>query len=121
MTGRAGYLRKEGSKKCLPHCQKAEPFPEVTTLDQWQPRPVGEAAQPKHLGASSLSKTALGLHSPANEAQARRMVQQALLLSRQAGTLGEAADMMEEALNKWPVLREQYEYQLKLWRRGIVM
>jgi serine/threonine protein kinase len=93
----------------------------LAALDQWQPRPVGETAQPKHLGGSSLSKTALGLHSLANEAQARRMAQQALLLSRQAGTLGEAADLMEEALNKWPALREQYEYQLKLWRRGIVM
>ena len=35
-------------------------------------------------------------------------------------SIEEAADLMEEALNKWPDLRSKFEYQLKLWRRGIV-
>jgi len=29
--------------------------------------------------------------------------------------------MLEEALNKCPALRNEYESQLKLWRRGILM
>jgi hypothetical protein len=33
----------------------------------------------------------------------------------------EAADLLEEALNKCPRLRDEYEYQLKLWRRGIAL
>ena len=35
--------------------------------------------------------------------------------------LMEAADLMEEACNRWPGLREEHEYRLQLWRRGIVM
>jgi hypothetical protein len=29
--------------------------------------------------------------------------------------------LLEEALNKWPALRPEYESQVKLWRRGILM
>jgi serine/threonine-protein kinase len=54
-------------------------------------------------------------------AQARRMVARAFELSRHPNKLPEAADLMEEAFNRWPDLREQYEYQLKLWRRGVSM
>jgi len=51
---------------------------------------------------------------------ASQMAREALDLARQPGKLAEAADLMEEALNRWPDLREQYEYQIKLWRRGIL-
>jgi hypothetical protein len=45
----------------------------------------------------------------------------AIELSRQPNKLFDAADLMEEAFNRWPGLRRQYEYQLKPWRRGISM
>ena len=32
-----------------------------------------------------------------------------------------AADVLEEAFNKWPGLRTEYQDQLQLWRRGISM
>ena len=31
------------------------------------------------------------------------------------------ADLLEEAMIRQSGLREKYEYQLKLWRRGIVI
>jgi eukaryotic-like serine/threonine-protein kinase len=66
------------------------------------------------------SKTVLGVPSPADEGEARRMATQALLLSRQASALQEAADLMEEAFNKSPELRGDYEHKLRLWRKGVV-
>ena len=56
-----------------------------------------------------------------DEEEAEQIATSALRLARNAGTLGEAADLMEEAINHCPRLREEYEYQLKLWRRGMVM
>ena len=85
-------------------------------------------AQPKKLtkkslpaGAMESTKAALGDFSPANEAEGKKMAAQALKLVRQRGKISVAADLMEEAFRKWPPLREQYEWQLTLWRRGIVM
>jgi serine/threonine-protein kinase len=67
------------------------------------------------------SKTALGSAAAVSERTARDMARKALALARGSGRLAEAADLMEEAFNKWPELRDEYEYQLKLWRRGIAM
>jgi len=47
------------------------------------------------------------------------MAERALELSRQHGQLAEAADMMEESFNKWPDLRGELEYWVKLWRKGM--
>jgi hypothetical protein len=49
------------------------------------------------------------------------MINEAIKLSHNVGNLMEAADLLEEALNRYPEFRNQYEYQLKLWRRGIIM
>jgi hypothetical protein len=49
------------------------------------------------------------------------MVRDALATSRRPGSLMSAADLLEEAINKAPELREQYESQLRLWRRGVSM
>lgn len=66
-------------------------------------------------------KSALGLDAQPSEISAGDMVAKALNLSRQPGQLNEAADLLEEALNKSPSLKEKYEYQLKLWRRGMMI
>lgn len=91
-------------------------------LMKWTPAPPDADPKPKSAMSSEQAKSVFGAqHSPVSEKHAREMVTQAIKLSRQPGKLAEASDMMEEAFNKWPDLREQYEYQLKLWRRGIAM
>ena len=49
------------------------------------------------------------------------MVKEAFQLARDNGRLNEAADMLEETLNKWPSLRIEYEGQVRLWRKGVLM
>jgi serine/threonine-protein kinase len=41
--------------------------------------------------------------------------------AKDEGRLFEAADIMEEAFNKSPSLREKYSNQVRLWRCGISM
>ncbi|HEY0004097.1 MAG TPA: serine/threonine-protein kinase [Pyrinomonadaceae bacterium] len=90
-------------------------------LVNWRPDAAVPIKPPKSAMSSEAAKSVFGeQHTPANEKKAREMAAQAVKLSRQTGRLMEAADLMEEAFNRWPELREQYEYQLKLWRRGIV-
>jgi serine/threonine-protein kinase len=55
-----------------------------------------------------------------NERLATDLVRKAFE-ARGAGRLAEAADLMEEAFNKSPELREKYASQVKLWRCGISM
>ncbi len=66
-------------------------------------------------------KSTLGLLSKSDQSSAEEMVVKALNLSHDAGKLIEAADLLEEALNKSPGMKAQYEYQLKLWRRGLTI
>jgi len=66
------------------------------------------------------SKRALGSSSGLDRFAAETTVKRALIISQDISKLVEAADLLEEALNSYPKLREEYEYKLKLWRRGIV-
>jgi len=110
---RALALRPEerypGAKEFLEH------------LSNWERQPMQTNAAPRHANTAEDSKNALGLCSFQDSNAARKMTKKAIKLALHAGQLMEAADLLEEALNKAPELREQYEYQLKLWRRGIVM
>jgi hypothetical protein len=47
------------------------------------------------------------------------VVRQAFRVARQASQLKEAADLLEQALAQWPPLREEYQDQVNLWRRGV--
>jgi serine/threonine-protein kinase len=91
----------------------------LTALENWKPARHESSRKPKTL-SSEQSKTVLGTASPADEVIAKDMVQKALK-ARQAGRLAEAADVMEEAFNKSPELRQKYAHQVKLWRCGITM
>ncbi|POZ58431.1 serine/threonine protein kinase [Dehalococcoides mccartyi] len=91
---------------------------------------LGDISKWKHTGTLSPAKSgenaderksALGLDAQPSEISAGDMVANALNISRQPGQLNEAADLLEEALNKSPGLKEKYEYQLRLWRRGMVI
>ncbi len=88
-------------------------------LLRWRPSPAVPPPQPS--SSFDAEKTALGPISPLSEASARQKVSQATQLARENGRLSEAADLLEEALNLWPDLRDQYAYQLRLWRQGKVM
>jgi eukaryotic-like serine/threonine-protein kinase len=92
----------------------------LDALSGWKPvsdRPKSDSSRTN----SEMSKTALGVeHSSPDEGGAERMARQAILIKKQ-GKLGEAADLMEEAFNKWPSLRGKYADQVRLWRCGISM
>jgi len=68
---------------------------------------------------SEFAKTALGPRSAPDEQHAKKMVGEALKMACYVGKLNDAADLMEEAFNNWPVLREKYEIRVTLWRKGI--
>ena len=70
---------------------------------------------------SKISKTAMGIeHSAPNKDEGESMAQKAMDLQK-FGKLADAADIMEEAFNKWPNLRVEYANYVKLWRCGISM
>ena len=91
----------------------------LEALEKWTP-----AAQDKSMrrkaASSEPSKSILGTPSPANDQLAQDLAKRAFKAS-QDGRLAEAADLMEEAFNKSPSLREKYANRVKLWRCGISM
>jgi serine/threonine-protein kinase len=91
----------------------------LADLSRWMPNRRKAHKELKESSNSAESKIALGLHSSPHEGEARKMADQALDLARQHGRLTEAADMMEESFNRWPELREELEYWVKLWRKGM--
>jgi serine/threonine-protein kinase len=70
---------------------------------------------------SEPSKNILGTHSPTDDDEGAQLAQSAIQKAKEKGRLNEAADIMEEAFNKSPSLRDKYAYQVRLWRRGISM
>ena len=91
----------------------------LNALENW--KPTVHDSSPKHKTLSSEpSKSVLGTPSPADDGLAKDLSQKAFK-ARQAGRLAEAADLMEEAFNKSPDLREKYAKHVKLWRCGISM
>ena len=90
----------------------------LEALEEPEPRP----ASPSRAKAieSGPSKTALGTHSDGSPSAAGELSERARTLAK-GGRLREAADLMEEAFNKSPTLRDRYAETVKLWRRGIAM
>jgi eukaryotic-like serine/threonine-protein kinase len=80
------------------------------------PSPERSATSKDDAGAVSGTREAAAFDEP----QARDMVERALELGRQAATVSEAADLMEEAFNQAPGLRDRYASRVRLWRNGIV-
>jgi len=67
------------------------------------------------------SKSALGIIPKSEEGDPETMAAEAMKIARDPRKLMEAADLLEEAMIRQSGLREKYEYELKLWRRGIIM
>jgi serine/threonine-protein kinase len=86
-------------------------------LSQWESPKVGKTKpQTPH-----SSKSALGAMTPLDKGEAGKMIKEAIRISADSGRLMEAADLLEEAINAAPELRQRYNYQISLWRRGIIM
>jgi serine/threonine-protein kinase len=89
-------------------------------LEAWKPLSQQKKLPDNAKSSVDISKAALGQHSSVNEAQARKFVADAMDAVKRAGRLQEAADLLEQAINRWPPLRRQYERRLQLWRSGKV-
>lgn len=70
---------------------------------------------------SEPSKKILSVHSQMNIEEGKNLAKLAIQKAKEEGRLFEAADIMEEAFNKSPFLREKYADQVRLWRCGISM
>jgi len=66
------------------------------------------------------SKTALSPPVPNDRDDLQALVERALTLGRQASTLPEAENLMEEAIAKDTRLAREHEHRLRMWRKGIV-
>lgn len=67
------------------------------------------------------SKSGFGAYSPIYQEEGQHLAQLAIKKAKDDGRLFEAADIMEEAFNKSPSLRQKYANQVRLWRCGISM
>jgi len=92
----------------------------LDALDSWRPG-LDKIMNNSKPGLNEMSKRALGIeHTSPNKDEAEKMATKAIELKK-TGKLAHAADVMEEAFNKWPDLRSRYENYVKLWRCGISM
>ena len=90
-------------------------------LNRWRPGRPDISSPPTSSAQPGDGKSTRGMRSPTDASATYDLVRRALTMSKKPGSLMSAADLLEEAVNKAPELREQYESQLKLWRRGICM
>jgi len=111
--------------KCLsprPEDRYADAEELLKALNAWKPGDsFSDKPAPSSASVSQFSKDALGRRSTPNQSKAESLVREAIQTAKQKDKLNEAADMMEEAFNKWPSLREKYATKVTLWRRGIHM
>jgi len=90
----------------------------LEALERWKP---GQRPSSTKQMIPEFSKEALGHPQLSrNEELGDHMARQSVDLKKQ-GRLAEAADLMEEAFNKCPGLRQKYAPQVRLWRCGISM
>lgn len=93
----------------------------LRALDSWSPAVAPSAPALPASESLSQSKGVIGASQPADRTTASEMLAEAIKLSKHAGKLAEASDLLEEAFNRWPTLREEHGHRLQLWRRGIAM
>jgi len=88
-------------------------------LEKWKPGYKAPGASVSESKRSS--KTAIVERSPHDlKGEARNALQEAMQIAQDPTKLMSAADLLEEALSKDPTLRDRYEWQLQLWRKGIM-
>lgn len=104
--GRAEAQREQGRGE-VPRAERGEPV---------EGHPHADFAKSAESVSSRAPKSA-----PQDLARASEMARLALKTAREDGRLAEAADLMEEAFNLQPGLREKYASRVKLWRAGVSM
>lgn len=92
----------------------------LTDLQQWvatrqSRKPAPENTATPHPPMSSASPSASG------DDVAQAAVARALATAQCSNDLALAADLMEQAFDRFPALRPRYEYLVALWRRGMTM
>ncbi len=87
-------------------------------LEHWKESPK-EVVKSDSVGHPSI--TVLTKLAPVDPADGERLVSLAISKAKTEGKLFEAADLMEEAFNKAPLLRQKYAERVRLWRCGISM
>ncbi|MDA8118247.1 MAG: serine/threonine-protein kinase [Actinomycetota bacterium] len=92
----------------------------LSDLERWEPGRMSLPVAKKGIDASP-TRDKLGADSVAFDEEAERSVREALALAKGFGKLSDAADLLERAFALKPGLRQRYEYQLQLWRRGVAM
>lgn len=92
----------------------------LAALEGWT-KPVRRKSGNKAEMSSLLGKSVLGAHSPLDNSEGNKLAMEALKLAKGQGKLFEAADLMEEAFNRAPNLREKYANRVRLWRCGVSM
>ena len=92
----------------------------LEALERWHPEPIRSVQAAANPLSSEQSKVALGLATPGDGTQGAELVKKAFL-AKTDGRLADAADLMEEAFNRSPDLRQKYVRQVRLWRKGISM
>jgi serine/threonine-protein kinase len=90
----------------------------LQALQAAETAPLREPSKPSWEPKSS--KAIFGEQPAAEEEEGESFARRALELA-QTGRLAEAADVMEEAFNRSPTLREKFSETVKLWRRGLSM
>lgn len=90
-------------------------------LESWRPADAKARAQSKDSLSAEISKSVLGAATPQDSGQAQALCNSALQLAKDTGRLSEAADIMEEAFNLSPTLRDRFAKKVRLWRCGISM
>lgn len=88
-------------------------------LEKWTPGFDAHGTSASAIGKSS--KDVLTMASPHDlKGEAREALDEAHRVAQNPTRLWAAADLLEEALSKDPTLRDTYETQLALWRKGIM-
>jgi serine/threonine-protein kinase len=89
-------------------------------LERWKPVPYETTKLPRKKEVP-VAKVNIGIYPKPSREEARELARQAIRIAKEDGVLMDAADLMEEAFNKSPSLRQKYASQVRLWRCGISM
>jgi len=104
-----------------PEARHADAGQLLAELERWQSAKRSRSLEVKSPGSPDDTKSALGMSRHEDGNRGTAMAGEAIRLARDTGRLSEAADLMEQAMNLSPELRDRHEYTAQLWRRGISM
>ena len=116
------------AEKIVLHCLERNPDKRyqsakylLDALNRWKKPTSSNEICPKKSISSEESKIGFGAYSPFDQKEGQHLARLAIKKANDEGRLFEAADIMEEAFNNTPSLRQKYANQVRLWRCGISM